>query len=86
VDDVIGPDGSTTSFETALDGWTVPGQPAGSAPNANDWIRTTAAGFPEGAVVATPDSLYMGFGFEGISDAATRKAVMGRAMNYLLGP
>jgi len=85
VDDVTGPDGST-SFETALDGWTVSGAPAGSAPNANDWIRTTAAGFPEGAVVATPDSLYMGFGFEGISDAATRNLVMGRAMGFLLGP
>ena len=86
VDDVTLPDGTTTSFETGLDGWTMPGQPAGSAPNANDFIRTTAAGFPEGAVVATPDTIYMGFGFEGISDAATRNAVMGRAMNYLLRP
>ena len=33
---------------------------------------TTAAGFPEGAVVATPDTIYMGFGFEGIADAAKR--------------
>ena len=51
--------------------------------------RTTSSGsaprgFPEGAVVATDDSLYMGFGFEGISTAASRNAVMGRAMDYLL--
>jgi hypothetical protein len=74
----------STSFEAGLDGWTVPGAPAGSAPNANDFIRTTAAGFPEGAVVATADTLYFGFGFEGISDAATRASVMSRAMQYLL--
>jgi hypothetical protein len=74
----------STSFETSLDGWTIPGQPAGSAANANDFIRTTPAGFPEGAVIATRDTLYMGFGFEGITDAATRDLVMGRAMGYLL--
>jgi murein tripeptide amidase MpaA len=74
----------STSFEPGMDGWTVPGPPAGSAPNPNDFVRTTAAGFPEGAAVATPDTLYFGFGFEGISDAATRATVMGRAMNYLL--
>jgi hypothetical protein len=85
VDDVAGL-GADTSFETGLDGWTVPGQPAGSAPNANDWISTTAGGFPEGAVVATPDTLYMGFGFEGIQTTAERNAVMQRAMMDLLGP
>jgi hypothetical protein len=84
VDDVTLPDGSSTSFETSLDGWSVPGPPPGDAPNANDWKRTDAAGFPEGAVVATNDTLYMGFGFEGISTAAARNTVMGRAMAYLL--
>ena len=39
---------------------------------------------PEGAVIATPDTLYMGFGFEGITDSETRTEVMGRAMDYLL--
>lgn len=74
----------STSFETGLDGWEITGPPAGSAPNPNNFIRTTAGGFPEGAVVATPDTLYMGFGFEGISDASTRAMVMERAMDYLL--
>jgi hypothetical protein len=77
----------TTSFEDdadPMDGWAVAGPPAGSAPNANNFIRTDAAGFPEGAVVATDDTIYMGFGFEGITNAATRATVMDRAMDYLL--
>ncbi|TWP47590.1 zinc carboxypeptidase [Lentzea tibetensis] len=86
VDDVVVTTGEgSTSFESGLDGWTVAGPPAGSPPNPNDWVRTTAAGFPEGAVVKTDDTLYFGFGFEGISDAATRNQVMQRAMSYLLG-
>jgi hypothetical protein len=85
VDDIVVSTGEgSTSFETGLDGWAMPGQPAGSAPNGNDFIRTTAAGFPEGAVVATEDTVYMGFGFEGITDATTRNDVMDRVMSYLL--
>jgi murein tripeptide amidase MpaA len=84
VDDIeVSTGEGTTSFEAGLDGWTAT-QPPGSAPNANNWERVSAAGFPEGAVIATPDTLYMGFGFEGISDAAVRNMVMGRAMDYLL--
>jgi hypothetical protein len=84
IDDVTLPDGSSTSFESDLGGWTVAGPPAGSAPNGTDYVRTTAAGFPEGAVVATDDTVYMGFGFEGITDATTRNDVMDRVMKYLL--
>jgi hypothetical protein len=74
----------STDFEADLGGWEVTGPPEGSGPNANDFARITAAGFPEAAVVATDDTLYMGFGLEGITDAATRAAVMGRAVDYLL--
>lgn len=85
VDDVTVTTGDgSTSFETDLGGWEVPGAPEGSAPNANDYIRTTAAGFPEAAVVATPGSLYAGFGLEGIETAAERAAVMDRALEHLL--
>jgi hypothetical protein len=85
VDDIAVSTGDgTTSFEDGLAGWTVTGPPPGSAPNANNFIRTTAAGFPEGAVVATDDTLYFGFGFEGISGSAVRTGVMGKAMAYLL--
>jgi hypothetical protein len=74
----------TTSFETGNDGWTTPDAPAGSAPNFNTWEVTSAAGFPEGAVIAGPDILLWGFGLEGVSDAATRNELMGRAIDYLL--
>jgi len=85
VDDIVGPGGDgTTDFEAGLGGWEVTGPPAGSSPNSNNFVRTTGAGFPEGAVVATDDTLYMGFGFEAISTAATRNEVMGRAVDYLL--
>jgi len=85
VDDIVVSTGEgSTSFEASFDGW-APGQPSDSAANGNDFIRTTAAGFPEAAVVTTPDTVYMGFGFEGITDAAVRATVMDRVMGYLLG-
>ena len=61
-------------------------RPQAAHPTRTRSTQTTAAGFPEGAVISTDDTIYMGFGFEGISDAATRNAVMGRSMSYLLRP
>ena len=84
VDDLVLPDGSKASFETGLDGWAITGPPPGSGPNANNFVRTDASGFPVGAAISTPQSLLLGFGFEGISTAAERNAVMGRAMGHLL--
>ena len=84
VDDTAVSTGATTSFETDLGGWTIGGAAPGSAANANDWTRTTAAGFPEGAAISTPDSIYFGFGFEGIATPASRNAVMGRVLQHLL--
>jgi len=75
---------TSTSFETDLGGWTVSGQPLGSAPNSNDFVRTTAAGFPEGAAITTPDTLYLGFGVEGIAGPDARAEVLGRGVRYLL--
>ena len=50
VDDIVSSTGEgTTSFEddgNTFDGWTVPGAPAGSEPNPNDWIVGTAADAP----------------------------------------
>jgi hypothetical protein len=86
VDDVTLPDGTSTSFETGLDGWAITGPPEGSGPNANNFIRTDASGFPVGASITTPGSILMGFGLEGVSTAEEREAVMGRAMDQLLGP
>ena len=47
-------------------------------------MRWASAGFPEAAVVATPHSLVSGFGFEGITDQATRRAWMAQALDHLL--
>ena len=81
----------TTSFENdgdPLDGWTVPGAPqdAGGVegPNRNDWVRRGGLGIKEGAAVATDDTLYMGFGFEGITGVTKRNRIMERAIDYLL--
>jgi hypothetical protein len=76
--------GETTSFETDLGGWEVTGPPEGSAPNANNFQRITGAGFPEGAAVTTDDTVLMGHGVEGITEAQDRKDVIGRTMQYLL--
>lgn len=87
VDDVTLPDGSTTSFEGGdTGGWAVTGPPPGSAPNVNNFVFTSAAGFPEGAAITTDDTLLLGFGLEAVTGADTRADVMGRAMDYLLGP
>jgi zinc carboxypeptidase len=83
LDDVTLPDGTSTSFETGLDGWAAT-QPSTSGTNANTWVRTDASGFPVGSAISTPDSLLFGFGFEGISTPEERSAVMGRAMDHLL--
>jgi hypothetical protein len=84
IDDTVVSTGQTTSFEDGLGGWAVTGPPPGSAPNGNNFTRTTAAGFPEGAAITTDDSIYFGFGLEGIATPAARNAVMGRAIGYLL--
>lgn len=85
LDDIVLPDGTATSFETDLGGWEITGPPDGSGANANDFIRTDASGFPVGNTIATPHSLLVGFGFEGISTPTDRNAVMGRALDWLLG-
>jgi Zinc carboxypeptidase len=85
IDDVTLPNGTSTSFETGLDGWQVSGPPEGSGANANNWTITDAGGFPVGASITTPDSLLMGYGFEGISTKPERNAVMDRVLGHLLG-
>ena len=66
-----------------LGGWTVAGPPEGSAPNPNDWARSQLA-YEEGAVTATTDTIYTGFGLEGLSEAERAEFVT-RSMQHLLG-
>jgi hypothetical protein len=84
LDDITLPDGTSTSFEDDLGGWTVAGPPEGTASNVNDFTRTDASGFPVGNAIATPHSLLLGFGLEGVSTEDERNAVMGRALDHLL--
>jgi hypothetical protein len=76
----------TTSFEQdgdELDGWTVPGAPADSPGNTNDWQTRGDIGYDEGAVVATDDSLMFGFGLEGVPPAK-RAETLDKSLSYLL--
>jgi len=73
-----------TSFESDLGGWTVAGPPPGSPENANDWVRTVKA-FEEGAGVTTTDSVWVGFGIEGLTTTEQRNDFVKRSMKHLLG-
>jgi Immune inhibitor A-like, MAM domain len=92
IDDVeVSTGEGTTSFEDdgdQMDGWTIPGAPQDDqgieGPNRNDWVPRGGLGIKEGAAVATPRTLYLGQGFEGISDASTRNAIMSRTLGHLL--
>ncbi len=42
------------------------------------------SGFPEGAAMLSPNSLYLGFGFEAIDTAANRAEIMRRVMQYFM--
>jgi hypothetical protein len=89
LDDVTVSGGATESFEVGLGEWVVSGAPSGSAANPNDWARTTDVGYEEGAIMAmSPDNaafrtVYFGFGLEGVTSAAERNDLMGRALAYL---
>jgi hypothetical protein len=74
---------SDTSFETDLGAWTVSGPAEGSAPAANDWARSQTA-FEEGAGVVTDDTVYLGFGIEGLTTDAARTGFVKRSMEHLL--
>jgi hypothetical protein len=80
--DVDGVEQTATSFESDLGGWTVAGSPEGSDPNNNDWQRDQLA-FEDGAVVTTEDTVFAGFGLEGLAPAE-RDDFMERALTHLL--
>jgi len=80
--EVGGVTGARTSFETDLGGWTAAAAPVGSPPAAGTFRRTRQA---FGAGVTTADSVYLGFGLEGLPPA-TRKDLVSRVMTYLNRP
>jgi hypothetical protein len=74
---------SDTSFETDLGGWTVSGPPEGTDRASTDWTRSQTA-FEEGAGVVTNDTVYLGFGIEGLTTDAARTSFIKRSMKHLL--
>ena len=73
----------STGFEADLGDWVVAGPPPGSSPNNADWVRTQL-GFEEGAVVTTRDTVYTGFGLEGLAPDV-RNDLTARALRHLFG-
>ncbi len=67
-------------FEAGMGQWTVSVAPGSGA--FNNWVRITGAGFPEGPAIRSPNSVYLGFGFEGIDTAENREDVMDGVMTY----
>jgi hypothetical protein len=67
-------------FETGMGAWSVSVAPGSGA--FNNWLRITGAGFPEGPAIRTENSVYLGFGFEGIDTEDNRTTVMGNVMKY----
>ena len=80
-------DGATvasTSFEDGLGGWAVAPAPAGSGPNVNSYVRSQKL-YDEGAAVVTDDTVYVGFGAEGLTTPAMRSEFVSRSLAHLLG-
>jgi hypothetical protein len=80
VDDIEIDGLSLENFETSLGDWQV----TTTAENTpfNNWVRIEGAGFPEGSIIRTEDTVYMGFGFESINSSDIRTEVMDRVMQY----
>lgn len=71
-----------TSFEDGLGGWTPSAPPEGSRVT-NNWERSQTA-FEEGAGTVTEDTVFTGFGIEGLTTAAMRRDFVAAAMEHLL--
>lgn len=70
-------------FEAGLGDWSVTGPPPGSDPNQSEWVQGGAVLAPPSAIVATPNTVTLGFGFEAIRTADERAALMGDFISSL---
>jgi hypothetical protein len=68
-------------FEVYYGSWQPAAPPAGS-PDSNNWVRIESFGLPEGPVIRTSNTLYLGFGFEAIDTQIDRDTLMDRVMEY----
>lgn len=73
----------TEGFEAgSLGPWTVPGPPAGSPGNTGDWAASKAL-YRSSAVVATGDTVLVGFGLEHVRGVRERAALLSAALHIL---
>ncbi|MGV1010350.1 MAG: M14 family zinc carboxypeptidase [Dermatophilaceae bacterium] len=79
----VGGTQTSTSFESDFGGWTLAAPPAGSQPGTDTWVRSERA-FEEGSAVVTDDTVFTGFGAEGLTGAPARANFIKRSMGYLL--
>jgi hypothetical protein len=77
-----GAQSSLDDFESGTGGWQLGPSAEGSANPVVGWDRVTEE-FKEGAVVATDDTVYSGFGFEGIRGADKRAEFMRGVLQHL---
>ena len=83
VDDVTIPGQGLNDLEAGLGNLAITSE-AQSAATPNNWIRLVPEDFPEGPVIRSDDTVYMGFGFEAIETEADRNKVMKNIMEYFL--
>ena len=71
-----------TSFEDGLGGFAAGPAPEGSE-DAAQWAQSPSLGYEDGPGVATRDTVYYGFGIEGVQGAARRARLVGDALRHL---
>ncbi len=71
-----------TDFESDEGGWQAGPSPEGTVNPVAGWARTTEE-FQEGAVVGTTDTVYTGFGFEGLAGREARAEFLGGVLRHL---
>jgi murein tripeptide amidase MpaA len=79
---IDGAEASFDDFESDTGDWQIGPSPEGTANPVDGWERATEQ-FTEGAVVATGDTVYTGFGLEGITGADKRAEFMGGVLRHL---
>ncbi|MCP4593004.1 MAG: zinc carboxypeptidase, partial [bacterium] len=82
IDDIEVSGYSLEDFETGMGPFSVSVAPDSIA--LNNWTRMEGTSFPEGAAIVSPNSLYLGFGFESVDTAANRAEIMNRVMQYFM--
>ena len=79
---INGAQASLDDFESGTGAWQLGPSPEGTANPVVGWERATEQ-FTEGAVVGTTDSVYTGFGIEGITGATKRAEFMRGVLKHL---